>query len=330
MKWILLLLLVFSVVLGYVALLADNVRSAEDAIPVYVSSGWSFDDLSTHLKDEKILKYPRLFAAMLGIAGKERVLYPGKYLISGTSSNLDLLRTFLSGKRESVDVTLSGRLRISDVAAYLGNRLEPDSSAFMRFFLDSTGLKQEQVIGFFLADTYAFPWALSPSQVWSRFKKEFDLYWTPHRLELAKAISLNPEQVIILASIVDGEARFAEEMPRIAGVYLNRLKKNWKLDADPTIQYLIREEGRQRILNADRKIDSPYNTYLYKGLPPGPLFMPQKSAIEAVLNAEKHQFMFFCAKDDFSGYHEFSQTLAEHNRYAARYHRALDKAGILR
>ncbi len=154
-------------------------------------------------------------------------------------------------------------------------------------------------------------------------KSEYDKYWTPERLEKAKGIALSPIQVSILASIVDKETNKTDEMPRIAGVYLNRLRNGWLLQADPTLVFASGNFELKRVLNVHKEIESPYNTYKYPGLPPGPICIPSLASINAVLNAERHNYYYFCAKEDFSGYHNFAKTLTEHNRNAQRYQEKL-------
>ena len=151
-------------------------------------------------------------------------------------------------------------------------------------------------------------------------KGEYDKFWNAERLELAKKIGLSPVQVSILASIVNKETNKTDEMARIAGVYLNRLKSGWLLQADPTLVFAVGDFELKRVLNVHKEVESPYNTYKYAGLPPGPICIPSF----AVLHAEKHNYYYFCAKEDFSGYHNFAKTLAEHNRNAQRYQRALN------
>jgi UPF0755 protein len=159
-------------------------------------------------------------------------------------------------------------------------------------------------------------------------KKEYDRFWNETRLEKAKEMGLTPEEVIILASIVQSETVKPDEMKTVAGLYMNRLQKGIRLQADPTIKYAVGDYSLRRVNNGHLKTESPYNTYIYAGLPPGPIAFPEISAIDAVLNYEKHNYLYMCAKEDFSGYHNFAKTLAQHNRNAEKYRKALDKNKI--
>lgn len=331
-KWLLWLGVPIAIVFAWGGgqLLLKKERCAQQACELYLPTKLEAKELPQFLLEKGLIERKEIFALAWKRLNPSGRIYPGKYQLSPKSSMLDLIRKFRSGKRVGVKVTLAGRLGLDDVSGYLGQKLEVDSADLQQWLIDSSGIGQERILCYFLCDTYEFRWAGTERDVWNRFMKEYTAYWTDQRRNAAQKIGLSPEEVIILASIVEGEVRFNEEMPRIAGVYLNRLRNNWLLGADPTIQFLVKESGRQRILNSDKEIDSPYNTYRYLGLPPGPIFTPSKKAIEAVLSAEVHDYMFFCAKDDLSGYHHFSKTLMEHGFYARRYRRALDRAGIMR
>ena len=165
-------------------------------------------------------------------------------------------------------------------------------------------------------------------QLLDKMHKEYEKFWTKERLQQADNQGLTPIQVSILASIVDSETIKAEEKKRIAGLYLNRLNKNWKLEADPTVVFAVGDFSIKRVLSKYLEKDSPYNTYKYSGLPPGPIRIPTLSAIDAVLNPEQHEYMFMCAKEDFSGFHNFAVTGAQHSRNANKYRLALSRAGI--
>ena len=182
----------------------------------------------------------------------------------------------------------------------------------------------------FIPNTYEFFWNTGPEEFTDRMKVEYDKFWQGERDRHAKKLGMTRSEVVTLASIVDEETLFDEENSRVAGVYINRIEKGIPLQADPTLKFALGDFTRQRILNDDKKIDSPYNTYKYRGLPPGPISIPSISAIESVLNYEKHNYIFFCAKADFSGYHAFARTLAQHNRNARAYQDALNKARIYR
>ena len=196
--------------------------------------------------------------------------------------------------------------------------------------MQSDGFKRENIISVFIPDTYEFYWNTSPEKLYTRMLREYKKFWNSDRIGKSENIDLSPLEVSVLASIIDEEASKQDEKPRIAGVYLNRLKRGIPLQADPTIKFAINNFTVNRILYKHLEVDSPYNTYKHAGLPPGPIGCPSVEGIEAVLNAEKHDYIFFAAKADFSGYHNFSRTLSEHNRYANQYQKELNKRRIYR
>jgi UPF0755 protein len=215
------------------------------------------------------------------------------------------------------------------LAGRIGDQIEADSSSIVAYLTDVTnlshlGFNAKTIPALFLPNTYEFYWNTDAEKFVEKMKGEYDKYWNEERRNKARAIGLSPVQVSILASIVDKETNKTDEMPRIAGVYLNRLRSGWLLQADPTLVFAVGDFEMKRVLNIHKEVESPYNTYKYTGLPPGPICIPSLQSINAVLNAEKHKYYYFCAKEDFSGYHNFAKTLTEHNRNAARYQRALN------
>ncbi len=180
----------------------------------------------------------------------------------------------------------------------------------------------------FLPNTYEMYYTTTPEQFTDRMYKEYQRFWTVARKQKAERLGYTPQQISALAAIVDEETNKNDEKARIAGVYLNRLRRGIPLQADPTLKFAAGDFSLKRILNKHKEIDSPYNTYKYAGLPPAPIRQPSITAIDAVLNAEKHDFLYFCAKADFSGYHAFARTLAEHNNNARKYHNELNRRGI--
>ena len=182
----------------------------------------------------------------------------------------------------------------------------------------------------FIPNTYEFYWTTTARQFADRMKAEYVRFWNEERIQKAESIGLTPVQVATLASIVQEETNQSSEKPRVAGVYINRLQKGMPLQADPTVKFAAGDITLRRILNRHLETDSPYNTYLYPGLPPGPITFPEISSLESVLNYEKHNYLYSCAKEDFSGFHNFARTNAEHERNAARYHAALAEMKILK
>lgn len=260
---------------------------------------------------------------------------PGKYVIDKPLSYNELINILRGGRQTPVRITFNNIRTINELAGRIGGQIQADSADIVNFFADPVnyskdGFKPENVIAVFIPDTYEFYWNTGAEKLYSRLIREYRRFWNSDRLRKSEDISLTPLEVSTLASIVDEEALRNDEKPRIAGVYLNRLRKGIPLQADPTIKFAINDFTVNRILYKHLGIDSPYNTYKYRGLPPGPIGCPSIEGIDAVLNAEKHDYIFFAARADFSGYHNFSRTLTEHNRYASQYQRELNRRRIFR
>lgn len=260
---------------------------------------------------------------------------PGRYRITDKMTNFDLVNLLASGKQVPVRITFNNIRNKQQLAGKIGNKIEADSAALMAFFNDHTLLRKRynmdtnNIICMFLPDTYELYWNTSAEELADKMRKEYDKFWNPDRIKKANTLGLTSIQVSILASIVQAEqTKYKEEWPVIAGVYLNRLKKGMKLEADPTVIFARGDFTIKRVYFSMLTYDSPYNTYMYPGLPPGPIYLPEKGVIDAVLDPAEHNYIFMCAKDDLSGKHSFAVTGAEHEANSARYRRALDKAGI--
>ena len=245
-------------------------------------------------------------------------------------SNQYIIRMIANGWQTPAKVTLRGYIKTIDrLAAFLSRNFEADSAAFATALkdtamIDSLGFRPEAFIGMFIPNTYEFYWTSSPESVIKRFKKEYEAFWSGERDRLAKEIGMDRNEVMTLASIVIGETNNAGEMPRIAGVYMNRLHRGMRLQACPTVIYahLETEPGIRRLLHRHLQIDSPYNTYKIKGLPPGPIAIPTVTAIDAVLHYEKSDYLYFCAKPEFDGTHNFARTYSQHMANSRAYNKA--------
>ena len=221
----------------------------------------------------------------------------------------------------------------AQLAGKLARQLEADS---VTLFHALTSPRLAQAVGFdsltlfsmFIPDTYEFYWTVTPEAFLKRMRREYDRFWTKERDARRQRSGLSRLEVMTLASIVYEETRKSDEMPRVAGVYVNRLRKGWPLQADPTIKYAMQDFGLRRILHRHLKYPSPYNTYINKGLPPSPICMPGRNAIDAVLDFEEHDYMFFCARPTFDGYHNFAVTLRQHNANARAYSAELNRRKI--
>jgi UPF0755 protein len=254
---------------------------------------------------------------------------PGRYFLRKNMSNLQALKILKSGKQELVNITFSVvRLR-KDLAEKITKNTglsagEFDGALDQFIANNDEGFNKDNILCMFLPNTYQVYFNISAEDLVKRMNSEHKKFWNEERLAKAKEDGLTPIEVSILASIVQAESIKQDEAPTIAGLYINRLKKNIALQADPTLVYAVGDFSLKRVLNGHKEIDSPYNTYKHTGLPPGPINVPQISSIDAVLNYQHHNFYYMCAKEDFSGYHNFANSLDEHNRNARKYQRALD------
>ena len=259
---------------------------------------------------------------------------PGRYIIKKNSANYPTLVKLRSGDQDPLNLTFNNVRFKKDLIKKIGTKFEFDSTAFEKVLMDSStagkyGFTNDTFMSMFIPNTYDLFWNTTPEKILDRMKKEYDRFWNEDRKAKAKAIGLTPVQVSILASIVEEEqARKNDEKPKVAGMYLNRLNKGMLLQADPTVKYAIGDFSIKRVLNQHLAVRNPYNTYLYKGLTPGPIRLADVNSIDAVLNAEKHDYLYMCASPDLNGYHMFSKTYEEHMKNAALYQQALNKLKI--
>lgn len=253
---------------------------------------------------------------------------PGRYVVDASSTSIYVARMLVFGWQTPQNMTLSGTLRKKDrIAQRISSQMMVDSASVAdalndEVFLAEYGFTPENVFAMILPDTYEMYWTVSVKEIFDRFKKEYDAFWTEDRLAKAKAQGLSQMEVSVMASIVSGETLKAAEYPVIAGVYLNRYNKGMKLQADPTIAFCY-DYTLDRILKKHLTVDSPYNTYKHVGLPPAPINVPPKACLEAVLNPQKHNYIYFCASPAFDGTHKFAVTYTEHLKNARAFQREL-------
>jgi len=302
---------------------------------VYIKTGATLDDVFAELKQKDMLKDIGTFsqaAAKMDLAAK---LKPGRYKLSKGMNNRTLINKIKSGNQDPVKLKFQNIRKKENFAAYLAANMEADSLAFIKV-LDSAalvekyGFTRDNSYTMFIPNTYEMYWTVTPKEFFERMRKEFEKFWTAKRKEKAASLNLTPQQVTVLASIVDAEALYDKEMPIIAGLYLNRLNKGILLQADPTVIFANDDFTVKRVTGALLRTESRYNTYKYAGLPPGPIMMPSINAIDAVLNHDHNNYIYMCAKEDFSGYHNFAVTKEEHNINAKKYRDALNKRNIFR
>ena len=302
---------------------------------VHIPTNSTFDEVVDLLKEEGIIKDEvsfRWFAEYMKY--EKNPMRAGRYKIQPSWSNIDLIRHLRNGKQAPVKVVLTNERLLEEVAAKVARFIEADSTSLITLFhdeshLEEIGYTKETLMSLFIPNTYEFYWNSSAETFLEKMIKEHDTFWTKNdRLNKAKAKNMNPAEVYTLASIVERETQNGKEKPRMAGVYVNRLETGMLLQADPTCVFARRDFGARRVTDYHTKFDSPYNTYMYKGLPPGPISMSSIASIDAVLNAEDHNYVYFCAKGDGSGTHNFAKTLSAHNQNARIYKRNLRKRGL--
>ena len=334
---VLMSLLVAVAVVAYVAynaVLAPVVRGEETVyIQVYPDDNTQrVSDMLTSVADIKTMA---AFAPLMKHYKYERRVKAGNYAIRPGDSMRDICLRLLSGNQTPVKLVVPSVRTLDRLAGAVGKQLMTDSAAVMALlsdarYLDSLGYTPATAPCLFIPNTYEVYWTMTPEQFVARMLKENQRFWNASRRAKAKAQGLTPHEVITLASIVDEETAKDDEKPMVAGLYLNRLKRGMLLQADPTVKFALGEFELRRILYAHLQTDSPYNTYKYAGLPPGPIRIPSMAAIESVLSPAKHTYIYMCAKEDFSGYHNFATTLTQHNANARRYQQALNRLGIRR
>ncbi len=258
---------------------------------------------------------------------------PGKYLLDKGLTTNQILNMLKSGNQVPVNVTFNNVRFITELAGDISKYIEPDSAQLIAKFNDPAtyekyGFNKNTFPCMFIPNTYEFYWTTTSDQFLERMWMEYKRFWNDDRRNKAQALGLTPEEVMTVASIVQEETNKNDEKPIVAGLYLNRIKRGMLLQADPTVKFALGNFRIKRILNSHLAVDSPYNTYKYPGLPPGPIDFPEISSIEAVLNAAKTSYIYMCARQDFSGYHNFARTLAAHNINAKKYKAALDSLQI--
>ncbi len=302
---------------------------------IYIPTDSDYDDVLAILMENKILLNNESFDFVAEKKNYPSRIMPGRYKIENGMSNNELVDLLRSGHQTPVNLTFIS-LRTKEIfAARVADFIEADSSDLISLLkdpeiLEKYGFNEYTIKSMFIPNTYQFYWNTSAEKFLERMSREYKNFWTEERLKKAGQIGLSPVEVSILASIIEAETQKNDEKARMAGVYINRLKRGWKLQADPTVVFALGDFTIRRVLFEHLKIDSPYNTYKYEGLPPGPINIPSIASIDAVLNYEKHSYMYFCASENFTGYHNFAVTLREHNANAARYHQALRAAGTNR
>ena len=322
----------------YNYIFSPNTSFKNDTSTVYIPTGASYATVIDSLKP--LLKDLSAFDVVAQKKDYTQNVRAGKYILEKNMNNNQIINVLRSGNKP-VRVVYNNQERLENLAGRVSNQIEADSSSILKMMKDEAFLKQnnfnaETALAMYIPNQYEFFWNTSAEGFRDRMLKEYKRFWTPERLSKAAEINLTSNEVTVIASIVQKETAKVDERAKVAGVYMNRYKNGWKLDADPTVIFAIKKKSQnfdtviKRVLYKDLTIDSPYNTYLYKDLPPGPIAMPDISSIDAVLNYEKHKYFFFVADVENFGYHKFAENLAQHNRNKQAYIRWINKQGVRR
>ncbi|MBP7497361.1 MAG: endolytic transglycosylase MltG [Bacteroidales bacterium] len=325
-------ILVFFSALYLVYLLYQMIRQPVVRQDTYIEipTNTNFPAVVSILKNKQLINNEKLFSWLADKKNYQKKVLPGRYLLTKGMNNNQIINLLRSGKQEPVRLILNNLRNKEQLVAFVAPLLEFDEFSLNSLindtlFIRQYGFNEENVMAMFIADSYQFYWNTSALGFFNKIYKSYNNFWNDKRRKKAASIGLSPIDVSILASIIQRETNKVDEMPVLASIYINRLRKGMLLQADPTVIYAVGDFSIKRVLNKHLEFDSPYNTYKYPGLPPGPITMPEPLAIDQVLNHSNTNYLYFCAKDDFSGYHNYSSTLAQHIAFARKYHLALSK-----
>lgn len=307
-----------------------NVLVDKQATEVIIDQDDTYKEVQQKLGRTGIVNDLVSFSFIAKLMKYQDNIKPGRYILQPNMTNVEAVRLLRSGQRTPVQITFNNVRLLSDLAPRITSNLamtEREFNAALANFIanNKEGFTEGDVISMFIPNTYEVYYTTSPEELIDRMLSEYKKFWNEEREAKAKKIGLTNKEVSILASIIQGETNKSEERPIIAGLYLNRMDKNIALQSCPTLIFAIGDFTMTRVYNKHMEIDSPFNTYKNLGLPPGPINMPEISSIDAVLNYKEHDYLYMCAKDDFSGYHHFSENYNEHLVYAKRWQRALDR-----
>lgn len=330
-----LLLAIGGISVGYIykKYVKDPISSPDNTIKVYITPGMSRDSLCSMLAQQIAQDKAHEIVDFMYRDEYDPTTRKGYFEINGSTSIYRAARRLTAGSQTPIKFTFNNMRLLSQMTERIDEQFYMSADSINALLNDSElcasyGFNTTTIASMFLPDSYEFYWTVTPQRFIERMHEYYEQFWNDERRKKANKAGLTPIEVSILASIVEEETAKVDEMPIVAGLYINRLRRNIPLQADPTIKYAVGDFTMRRILNKHLNTVSPYNTYLNTGLPPGPIRIPSKAAINAVLNYKSHNYLYMCAKEDFSGYHNFASTLSEHNRNAQRYHAALNRRGI--
>jgi UPF0755 protein len=318
---------------AYQLLFTPNLQLEKKETYLYIPTGATFKTVKDSLEKKDILNDKVSFYFLSRLMKYRENVKPGKYLINANSNNLTVIRMLKRGRQTPVKLTFNNIRIKNELAERLSKKLEFTGGEFLHEVNNDSvtakyGFNTNTITAMFIPNTYELYWNITAQEFIEKMYLEYQKFWNADRLALAKAAGLTPVEVTILASIVEAETNDNKEKPTIAGLYINRLRTGMPLQADPTVKFALGDFSIKRIYNVHTTFNSPYNTYMYAGLPPGPIDLPSITSIDAVLNYEKHKYIYFCAHHDLTQHHEFAETYEEHLKLAERYHKALDKLKI--
>ena len=310
-----------------------NTAFTKESVVICIPSGTSPGELVQQLTAERVLDDPDLLRALLASRTTPAAGFGGRYTVNRGMTTRQILNLIASRRQTPVNLVMLPARTLGEVAAHLAGQLEADSLAILEALTDQQmwseyGFTRATFPSMLVPNTYQVYWDITPPKLVARLYREYKAFWNEGRVRQARDIGLTPLEVATLASIIQEEVLHPSELPTVAGVYMNRLRANMPLQACPTAKFAAGDLTLKRILKIHTQIDSPYNTYIHPGLPPGPIAIASTQAIEAVLHYDRHDYLYFCARADLSGYHHFSRTGEQHARYAAEYHRVLNRRGI--
>ncbi|WP_165020181.1 endolytic transglycosylase MltG [Dysgonomonas sp. ZJ279] len=327
------LLLIGIAVAGYVYSIISTGFNIKETVYVYVDSRKDYNALLEELESTTKVQSIGSFEKVASFLDYKTAMRTGKYAVTPDMTVLDLVRNLRNGHQVPVKIKFNNIRTKEDLTERISEQLMFTNDELLSILNDEKicadlGFNPQTIIAMFIPNTYEFYWDVKVDAFLAKMNKEYQKFWTQERLNKAKGIGLSPIEVSTLASIVEEECTYSDEYPMVAGLYLNRLHRGQALQADPTVKFAVGDFSLRRILNKHLEVNSPYNTYLNTGLPPGPIRVPSIKGIDGVLNYSKHNYLYMCAKDDFSGRHNFAVTFGEHQQNANKYRQALNARSI--
>ncbi len=328
-------LLILTLLLFYNVFMRPNILVEKPEKQLNIPHGTSFRELKNTLQKQGYVSDLASFSLLARLMRYNCRMIPGAYQLATNMSNWEAIRVLRAGTQHPVKITFHHVRTKEELAAKITQNIEIDATDFKKLldnaaFVRQHGFNLDNVMTMFIPNTYEVYWTITPEGLFTRMHKEYQRFWNASRRNQAKSLQLTPIDISILASMVQSETNKVEEAPLIAGVYINRLRRKMALQSCPTLLYALADSSLRRVLHQYKTLDSPYNTYKYKGLPPGPINLPTVAMIDAVLNSTVSDYLYFVAKEDFSGYHYFAKSLREHLRYARRYQKFLNQTRVYR